>query len=64
VNLLVFQEHVHQFVFFLVDRREHVFGPMFRDGLHAKRVCCGDVSADAGKHDLMDVVDFDQHGLF
>ena len=48
----------------LVDRRERVLGPELRDDLHIERARGGDAGADAGKDDLMNVGDFDEHGLF
>lgn len=47
-----------------VDGRECVLGPVFRDDLHVERTRGGDAGPDAGKDDLMNIGDFDEHWLF
>lgn len=47
-----------------VDGRECVFGPVLRDDLHVECPRGGDAGPDAGKDDLMDIGDFDEHWLF
>jgi hypothetical protein len=50
-------------VLLFIDRRERIFGPMFRDDLHIKRAGSGNASPNARKDDLMDVGDFYEHRL-
>ena len=47
-----------------VDGCECVLGPVFRDNLHVERTRGGDAGPDAGKDDLMNIGDFDEHWLF
>ena len=51
-------------MFLFVDGRECVFGPQLRDDLHVERARGGDAGPDAGKDDLVDIGDFDEHRLF
>jgi len=37
---------------------------VFRDDLHVERARSGDASPDAGKDDLMNIGNFDEHWLF
>ena len=48
----------------LVNGRERVLGPVFRDDLHVERTRSGDAGPYAGKDDLMNIGDFDEHWLF
>ena len=47
-----------------VDGRKCVFGPMLRDDLHVECARGGNAGPDAGKDDLVDIGDFDEHRLF
>lgn len=47
-----------------IDRSECIFWPVLRDDLHVERTRCGNASPDAGKDDLVNIRDFDEHWLF
>lgn len=62
-HLLILEIRVRRLVLLLVDRRERVFGSVLRDDLHVERARGGDAGSKAGKDDLVDIGDFDEHGL-
>ena len=62
-DLLVFEVRVRGLVLLFIDRRECVLGAVLRDDLHVERARGGNARPNAGKDDLMDVGDFDEHRL-